>query len=176
MRAELGGQQSPELSQLSFLLAQSKVTQIIPGKPAWTNTSPGRSTHSPGGKAWHAGAPKNLSTTDASNHNVSPLFQFSSLDKKTTKNKKNPTPVLQFQLFRKLFKENRTKNHNDFKNTKQAGREGLFCISELTQEGWAGQGRELGEMLLPGSQVLLAMGAVRSSPTFHSALFTMHFN
>lgn len=49
-------------------------------------------------------------------------------------------PVLQFQLFRKLFKENRTKNHNDFKNTKQAGGEGLFSISELTQKGWAGQG------------------------------------
>lgn len=40
----------------------------------------------------------------------------------------------------KCTRENRTKNHNDFKNTKQAGGEGLFSISELTHEGWAGQG------------------------------------
>lgn len=69
-----------------------------------------------------------------------PSFSFLLWIKKPPKTKKKPTPVLQFQLFKKLFKENRTKNHNDFKNTKQAGREGLFSICELTQEGWAGQG------------------------------------
>lgn len=61
------------------------------------------------------------------NHNVSLIFPFSSSGKKA--------PVLQFQLFRELFKENRTKNHKAFKNTKQAGGEGLFSISELTQKG-----------------------------------------
>lgn len=59
------------------------------------------------------------------NHNVSLIFQFSSLVKKA--------PVLQFQLFRELFKENRTKNHKAFKNTKQAGGAGPFSVPELTR-------------------------------------------
>lgn len=136
MRAELGRQQGPELSQLSFLLAQSAATQIIPGRAAWTNKAPGRSTHSPGGKAWHAGAPKDLFTTGAPNHNVSPIFQFSSLGKK------NPIQFYSFNFLENYLKKTEQKNHNDFKNTKQAGGEGLFSISELTHEGWAGQGAE----------------------------------
>lgn len=70
-------------------------------------------------------------TTGDPNHNVSLIFQFSSLGKKA--------PVLQFQLFSKLFKENRTKNHNAFKNTKQAGGEVLFSLLELAQKGWKRQ-------------------------------------
>lgn len=110
MRAELERQQSPELSQLSFLLAQSTVTQIIPGRPAWTNTSPGRNTHSPGGKAWHARAPKNLFTTGAPNHNVSPIFQFSSLDKKNTKKpKKSPPQFYSFNFLENYLKKTEQK-------------------------------------------------------------------
>lgn len=70
-------------------------------------------------------------TTGNPNHKVSLIFQFYSLSKKA--------PVLQFQLFRKLFKENRTKTHSAFKNTKQAGGEVLFSIFELTQKGWKRQ-------------------------------------
>lgn len=118
MRAELGRQQGPQLSQLSFLSAQSAATQIIPGRAAWTNTAPGRSTHSPGGKAWHAGAPKNLFTTGAPNHNVSPIFQFSSLGKK------NPIQFYSFNFLENYLKKTEQKTTMILKIQSKLGEKG----------------------------------------------------
>lgn len=95
MRAELREAAEPRTEPVQLFIGTKYSGTDYP----WTNTAPGRSTHSPGGKAWHAGAPKNLFTTGAPNHNVSPIFQFSFLGlKNKKKGKKKPnlkkTPVL----------------------------------------------------------------------------------
>ena len=146
----------------------------------WTDTSPAINPHVVEPPLGTSPWPESLArwntkifTTGNPNHNVSLSFQFSCLGQ--------TAPVVRFQLFRKLFKENRTKNHNAFKNTQRAGGEALFSIFELTQEGWQRQhvARDARAGLLlpcgtrpavtgPNCSRFTAGSVSPSSPSFHS--------
>lgn len=128
----------------------------------WTDTSPAINPHVVEPPLGTSPWPESLArwntkifTTGNPNHNVSLSFQFSCLGQKA--------PVVRFQLFRKLFKENRTKNHNAFKNTQRAGGEALFSIFELTRR--AGRGSTLREMLVPGFSCHVAHVLLSQGPT-----------